>query len=126
MINTDEIMLGNWCIIMGEHHKVTAIGTHSLHWQDEDSKGHQLSQYCDGIILTPKILERCGFKEIDDDGLYEMDEANVSIQLQHNYLTNNGFEVHINHDTCYIDIHYVHQLQNLVYYLTFSALKVQL
>lgn len=126
MINTEEIMLGNWCIIMGEHHKVTAIGTHSLHWEDENGKGHQLTQYCDGILLTPQILEKAGFKEIDDDGLYEMDETNVSIQLQYNYLSGNGYEVHVNHDTCYIDILYVHQLQNLYYNLTSTALKVKL
>lgn len=91
----------------------------------EGSNNSELNNYYSGIVLTPEILEKCGFVKVEGDchflplndigngfGLYYPG----FIQLAH------GNSPIMN----FINTMYLHQLQNLIFALTGKELEVKL
>lgn len=129
-MKAEELMLGNWVLQtsnicgleLSEPKNIQVGAKHLMDLVNENTGTYKYSP----IPLTPGILEKAGFKEIDDDGLFELNNGSLIIQLQSNYLTNNGFSLIVQKMDCFIDIHYLHQLQNLYYSLTHTPLNVEL
>lgn len=79
----------------------------------------------DPIPLTPEILEKCGFIESNDDGLYQHKDCEL-FQLQYNYLGGTGYS-HV-WDAAFtgIVIEHLHHLQNKFYFDTGTELEIKL
>lgn len=88
------------------------------------SSGHDWEfikmDYIKSIPLSESWLERAGFSEIDDDGLFQSDQEQI-FHLQHRYLAEDGYDVIF--DTQFLTIiQSIHQLQNIFYCLTGTEL----
>lgn len=83
---------------------------------------HQIGEFvsdCDGIPLTPSILERCGFDFVEEiNGWCNKHIIHADSEI--------GFWLNLfcsNDPDCQIKILYVHQLQNLIYSLDGTELN---
>lgn len=115
MIKANELRLGNWVSNGEKNYTVDACSLYDT---------ATLEYYpIEGILLTPEILEKCGFKG----------NANKAIKIK------NGFDLVVdvfdwfavinpkNYSSCYtVDCKYLHQLQNLYFALTGTELEINL
>ena len=112
-----ELRIGNW--IQGYHAPEDIGQVTAEHFSTVDPDGYIDG---DGIPLTPEILENAGFEFVMEAGGY-CDKNHIL------YTTN----THIifcpyctKDENCYINIIYLHQLQNLYFALTGEELEVKL
>jgi hypothetical protein len=116
MINTNELMIGNWVMYKNTPLKVVEILSYTV---SVDGGGLPfIYDKLDPIPLTPELLEKCGFKRFNSKYKLIVDDGLGSI------LTVNE----INGDyslSCFpIEFQYLHILQNLVKLLTGKELEV--
>lgn len=125
MIQEKEIRVGNWFEHLPEW-SYRNEDRKSLLFQWESSDWYSLGECTFSldsvkpIVLSPEILERCGFKK-DKDDIYSKlgfmfflyDIGVVQIALDYSPL-------------CNAPCRYVHQLQNLIYALSGEELKIDL
>lgn len=74
------------------------------------------------IILSPEILEKCGFSERYDTGLYRKGKENLFL---HHFIMDDYYCFMYNDYKSY-PLKYLHQLQNLYYCLVGEELQVNL
>jgi hypothetical protein len=116
MIQANELRIGNWVFNPKNNFHFKIDGFHILDlWAGEDCK------FIQPIPLTPEILEKAGFekngKRFSKDWFYLWsDNYNIVFALAE-------MEESIGK---YLNIEYVHQLQNLYFDLTGQELNIQL
>lgn len=140
MINVNELMLGNWVTKNGIRFYVTEINSKgvvkcTVSNPDGDVCTVDISG-CEGIELSPEILEKCGFVKEHEDRLYAwftVVASDFKFMLRFNF--DNAIAINISQidSSAYITYHthnnpikYLHQLQNLIMSLTHTPLKMQL
>ena len=116
MINQNELRVGNWML---SH-------TYSLFYQIK--KGCDIEYYAQKfspIPLTPEVLEQCGFSFHRASGLWyishQTDEKEASIILDKDF---NVLDNALN--PVGIQLHYLHQLQNVYADFTEKELSLKL
>lgn len=118
MIDNRELRIGNWVELKNS-------GSIKL---DADNIGDVLNNPAifDPIPLTPEILERAGFEKGGEDYFNREVVGNISLFYSEGAisisLSDNDFES----ITQKLNIKYVHQLQNLFYFLCGEELKINL
>jgi hypothetical protein len=130
MINANELRAGNWVndVKGGGYNnpgyvKVISIGESVINeWQDMGFSGGASLKDIHPIPLTPEILDKCGFKERADTGLYSNGK---NFFLHHYYLMDDEYCFRYNDYKSY-PIRFLHQLQNLYFALTGEELTVNL
>ena len=123
MIQTKELRIDNQIqYYTGEACQISEIKENHIKTTINERYDH-CSLY-DGIPLTSKILEECGFK---------INYIEIGQSQYLTYLDKNGFCIQLEQNNENIveryvikHIKYVHQLQNLYYTLTGKELKIQL
>lgn len=134
MVDVKELRIGNWVSYLGNNTRTNSISV-------EDNCGY-VSILCSGIIgqnqiepipLTEELLLKCGFgkgydKGDETDGVFNRScfyvmygrKAAVSFRLDKDklYVMLDKWK--------YIQIEYLHQLQNIYYALTGEELEVEL
>lgn len=119
MINVNELRIGNWINEAGKNKKVVAL-----------MKGYVATEIIDGeplwagtgvynpIILTPKILLKCGFACLDKD---------CDLSLGPNiYFKWDKLDVKLIVDDYYLEYYdYLHELQNVYYWLKKRELRIK-
>lgn len=130
MINTNELMLGNYCKIKNDklNNLMQVVGTSETEvlLDYNENKGESFVVDCNDlvpILITEEILEKCGF--------YKCDRLN---DMPANYYSNdegNKIGYHKESDKylligMYCEFKYLHELQNIYYLLTKKQLKVNL
>lgn len=106
MIQANELRIGN--VVDNGLGQWLEVSLENLAW-------HKTMQ---PIPLSPDILEKLWFTELDDDGLYGLDGHN-EITLQARYLENEGkFDLLYNDESTGVIVSFVHQLQNAFYVFT--------
>jgi len=120
MINTHDLMLGNW-YYDAKYNANTQVTSYLLL--------QPIFNTCDGISVTTKILKKIGFEEYEDSPLegnffrYWDKDCKYKLDVR-NFWTNSRREwyVHIDNDVCNTigsgEFNYVHELQNLVRVIT--------
>jgi hypothetical protein len=82
------------------------------------------------VLLTPEILEKCGFEKIDHDNkvfTYDADNIRIPVCLHWPGINNEASLTNVSHTEILSErFKYVHQLQNLFYALTGTELEVKL
>jgi len=129
MINPQELRIGNWVKIRGQYY-VQVIDLIGLRWFS-----YMQGQGCDyedaePITLTPTILEKVGFTP-NAIGTLAIELWDISTHLE---IIPAGFAFYVSIDQmqdigapqnvslqC---ISYVHELQNLIYFLTKKELQI--
>lgn len=120
MINTHDLMIGNW--YHDTKYKVNIQVIPNLLLQP-------IFNSCDGIPITTEILKQIGFEEYEDSPLegkfYRYWDKDYKYKLDvRNFWTNSRrkWHVHIDNDVCNTigsgEFDYVHELQNLVRVIT--------
>lgn len=138
MIKANELRIGNWILINGAHYgKVVSIeesrfatynpcnrytdGTTGDYWRYD-------TDYVNPIPLTPEILESCGFKK-EFDNVYSNKQ-----KVKDSDLYTLPFALFYHKNQCYHTsdfsrrnnfkpFRYLHQLQNLYFWLTGEELE---
>ena len=117
-MKTTDLMIGDWVLINNIPHKIQAIDSIDAEIQADDElyyvgeDRHHSEDNIEGILITPEILEKNGWK--DRENLMEL-RVNEDIC----FLWSKGYGVFtgafINQIGCYIcDFKYVHTLQHLL------------
>lgn len=120
MINTHNLMLGNW-YYDAKYNANTQVISYLLL--------QPIFNTCDGIPVTTEMLKRIGFEEYEDlllgGKFYRYWDKDCKYKLDvRNFWTNSRREwyVHIDNDVCNTigsgEFNYVHELQNLVRVIT--------
>lgn len=130
MINANELRLGNWVDYQQYGNEppikkqVHGINRHHVWFSKTTNEGASI-HLCEGIPLTPEVLEKCGFKKTWD--WWELDSHDF---VWHSFIFEDGeFYISINGDE-YREplphIKHLHQLQNLHIALTGEELRAEL
>lgn len=108
-----DLSVGDWVMVDGEDWKVSAINEDSVGLRvDSDYAVAEISE-CDGILLTPEILEKNGFKKNGEYNEWNIGEWNerpfigVSLDLQSMRIISLGTDIFVVHQVVC-----VHQLQH--------------
>lgn len=134
-MTTRELMIGNWVKrkSSGNYQQVKEVLSSMVLLENEPplQQGKHMTipiQSVEPIPLTPSILEKCGFKKLED--FYWKDKINIG------YITNDEhFQVEVCHpclsgnklyESYVIDIPYLHQLQNYWPAWTGTELEINL
>lgn len=153
MIKVTELRIGNWvqtqvlkspsvpvfprpnapssssiCLpdVQTVYHQIEALWENMIQLQGWDTYKINLNDWR-GIPLTPQILEKCGFKRIDDgkdDDFEEMYETERGDRIDNEKGTYKWW--HNDRYYSYVELKTVHQLQNLYFALTGQELTVNL
>jgi len=118
-MEANEIRVGNWLEWNKKPFKVCAIFrsvTENELWAKDNNELHP-------IPLTEEILLKCGFKYYKESNSYELD-CGFSVPIWGKYDSENN--LHVSCDEIGIEIHYLHQLQNLYFALTGQELEINL
>ena len=121
MIKSNEIRVGNKI-------KGTAMGltiTVDLHFFNECYDDDTMLDWYTGIVLTPDILEKCGFEEEYKSEWTIKYTLKIDSRFGYDWNKNFGWRVRFIGE-CLRNITYLHQLQNLVHALTGEELNVNL
>ena len=113
-----DLMVGDWILINNIPHKIQAIDSIDAEIQADDElyyvgeDRHHSEDNIEGILITPEILEKNGWK--DRENLMEL-----RVNEDTCFLWSKGYGVFtgafINQTDCYIcDFKYVHTLQHLL------------
>lgn len=119
MINTNELMLGNYIKLPnGRIKKVESItGVAVGYWNNKNKNySYQLNKLIRPIPITKEILEKCGFKPSYGDYINEKGDKVYHFA---------GYW-HFDIDNCSIPFFYLHQLQNLYFLITGKQLEINL
>jgi len=114
MIQANELRIGNWYNQFGNFHQVTPTVIESL------SIAPETQLWFRPIPLTPDILEKCGFEKnpiVGQSKKYWYKLGELSYNESHEGWWFRG---------PFIDIQFLHQLQNLYFALTGTELTVNL
>ena len=123
-LKSNELRIGNYIQANGPIMEVKSINENEvslyLHGSEADNWDEEIEK-CTGVPLSPEILERCGFiKHVNSNKYWVF------------YVLDNGFHVGfakhsepsagVREGVCYygenyIELQYLHQLQNLLYAL---------
>ena len=117
-MKTTDLMVGDWVLINDAPHKIQAIDSIDAEIQADDElyyvgeDRHHSEDNIEGILITPEILEKNGWK--DRENLMEL-----RVNEDTYFLWSKGYGVFtgafINQIGCYIcDFKYVHTLQHLL------------
>lgn len=134
-MKANELRIGNLIQANGPVMEVKAITKHDvelyLHGCESDNWDEDLEN-CTGILLTPEILERCGFWK-NKMGEYCIEVYDIATHLElmegkYNFYYPQFTQTPEGSDerTVFFNrINSLHQLQNLIFALTNEELKVQ-
>lgn len=131
MIAANELRIGSWVNHNGKPMKVLSvesdIDNNALPVMENGRDFYRMSFDTDGdlqpIPLTPEILEKCGFELKKSDNWTEYRLGIIGFDFNHSRLSGchiGGEEYH------YIEVSYLHQLQNLYFAITGRELEVEL
>lgn len=125
MIKATELRIGNWLKCNDLFIKVSGISENSFTCTHEGLLYFN-SEDCEPIPLSPEILEKCGFKDsriryADPNKNYPIEWTNGEYTI--NKENDNKFCLELSSDewgytTKEIEIEYLHQLQNGIFFLT--------
>lgn len=131
MIQVNELRVGNW-IASGKSFtntstigKVLEIGNVEREFEqiycecEESFEWFFKDNYC-GIPLTPEILEKAGFKMSITKTCYGI----ITPETRISWFSDGRMKIETT--DLPIKVQYVHQLQNVTYYLTNNELNIQL
>lgn len=114
MIKANELRVGNW-----------VTGAFGENAPFQIMKGFQIDDCVDTyfpILLTPEILERCGFEFIKNEYLLKafsiVFQQNI-FKFYYDYLDKGDY------NEIFVQIKYLHQLQNLYFVLTGEELEIK-
>lgn len=120
MITATEIRYGNW--VQNQNGYPIRVNYHFFGMIERLGKDH--SEACSGIPLTPEILEKRGFVK------WEPQPRIIQWRWKEGELTaeiGDKGSIYISPaDVYWIDVKYLHQLQNLIFVLTGEELNVKL
>ena len=129
MIQANELRIGNWvslkCLVyyVGDDHSPHKINIHNLVSLSENDKEWEFLP----ILLTPEILEKCGFKTNKLKNLFKRvskkTEGMKSEVHLHDYYEEKKYYYLLGSN---IIITHLHQLQNLYFALTNEELIIEL
>lgn len=110
-----DLSVGDWVMVDGEYWKVSAINEDSVGLRvDSDYAVAEISE-CDGILLTPEILEKNGFKKNGEYNEWNIGEWNeipfigVSLDRQSMRIIHLGTDIFVERRVVF-----VHQLQHII------------
>ena len=117
-MNAKDLMIGDWALINNIPHKIQAIDSIDAEIQADDElyyvgeDRYHSEDSIEGILITPEILEKNGWKDRENLMELRVDEDTC-------FLWSKGYGVFtgafINQIGCYIcDFKYVHTLQHLL------------
>jgi len=123
MISANELRIGNFIEANGPMMEVKSIYDDHvelyLHGSEADNWDEDL-EACNGIPLTPEILEKCGFElRIEDTIEKDYKLYPLFVKFQHN----GSLLVTIHEYSSCSHIKYLHQLQNVIFALTNTELN---
>ena len=103
-----DLSVGDWVMVDGEDWKVSAINEDSVGLcVDSDFAVAEISE-CDGILITPEILEKNGFERYEE--IWHLPNAYIEF-----YRNNDAWERTVNCAEYFIySIKYVHELQHAI------------
>jgi hypothetical protein len=115
MVDSKELRIGNWL-------QYPFIGKSQI--RDGSDIDNVYSDAGDAIPLTSEILEACGF---DKEGYFFPTGVNEQyLQFRNNTLSLCGSEACISGDCFDVKIEFLHQFQNLYFFLTGKELTINL
>lgn len=135
MIDKKELRLGNYVMYEQTTHVVTAISRTLVetHWHGGTENYFHLTDELDPIPLTEEVLLKCGFSDKDyKQGYIGIDYESGAMTFD--FVLNKPGVIG-NWNKCYtfslpehrfVNIDYLHQLQNLYFDLTGEELEVKL
>lgn len=117
-MKANELRIGNW--VEQPNDGVTRVTAILNDLQIKTETGY-IDKYCRPIPLTEEWLLKFGFEKADEIYFIEFDVYSMTIKEYEKgkYILNP--ETHFN----YVDIEYVHQLQNLYFALTGQELELK-
>lgn len=127
MINANELRIGNWGFDL-EYFQITSIDEKGVNRNNDFvlCDGTKISSYrctlnsiC-GIPLTPEILESAGFEKRNSNILWTFKD-DFFIEKE-----GAGFEILAGEYTIGETFHYLHELQNICYFLFKVELPINL
>ena len=117
-----DLMVGDWILINNIPHKIQAIDSIDAEIQADDElyyvgeDRHHSEDNIEGILITPEILEKNGWK--DRENLMEL-----MVNEDTCFRWTNGYGSFSNQNGCYMyDFKYVHTLQHLLRHYEFNEL----
>lgn len=123
MIKADDLKLGNYVKVANEYACITCISQEGISC-NSDTAAYVFEEFddIDPIPLSPAILEKCGFEQMEAPRIYGLARYRYYVDCGWFYvLSDSDDEVLLNDE-----IEYLHQLQNLYYALTTTDLPVNL
>lgn len=134
MIAAHELRIGNWVDTPKGIKQVTGIvsGSHVsvVHFDKIDHHAHCATHLCDPILLSPEILEKCGFEnlKIEMSGCQVWNIPNTHWRIAMSYRDEICFRLwhkQVSPPTWLLsEFLYLHQLQNLYYCLVGQKLQI--
>jgi hypothetical protein len=120
MIDYKELRIGNW---IRQSKRSVGVDSNEFDCQvnEINAKGLNVGyggvylewQFCEGIHITPEILEKCGFEHIGSEWRFKADFTEC-FEVKDGKIFYTGGE-----GVCYgVGCQYLHELQNLVYSIT--------
>lgn len=138
-MNANELRIGNKVIVSGEQYEVASVNKHGVYVLISDSTDAEIqTNYWEPILLTPEILEKCGFTPRSPHGenfpLYSIrDLGYEGINLSGNdEVFKRGFAIAILPgyykllSAGWAHLQYVHQLQNFFFLFAGKELGIKL
>lgn len=123
MIPTFDLRTGNWIIASDVIHKIVAVAENKVKFADQ--KGSFNPEDLQPIPLTPEILEKAGLKQRGKSSLYDkVPEEGFTYHIYwHRIMLFHAPDNTLSH-WLNTRIVFLHQLQNLYYYLTGREIQI--
>jgi len=123
MIQTNELRIGNW---INEFEIATQADSRFIDRLYNIELRGKIAIDVTPIPLTPEILEKAGFNEVDGNEWYRFyDKGFLRVFIHHSvdscFVSVDGLKIDY-----YINNFYLHQLQNLYFALTGEELNIEL
>jgi hypothetical protein len=134
MKNANELRIGNWVIQDGQLSRVLSICDGDVKHCVIANGGRSVHGSWEPIPLTPEILVKCGFEQIESGdmlyGLWSHQDTELFLELKWP-ARENGFWPQIMGETerfliAEVSVKYLHQLQNLIFSLSQTEINIQL
>lgn len=129
MIQANELRIGNWVQMQdvpnGSEMPGSMFQWDSAHWWDVETSRLRVSML-NPIPLTPEILEKCGFHKHNNAWvLDDFSETDYNKDFFTIWNIHDG-NYHLNTTNFPVELHSLHQLQNLYFALTGTELNIEL
>lgn len=123
MINANELRIGNW--LLGCNNYYFQVDTDTFVALEHKSSNYN-SDCPAPIPLTPEILEKCGF-EFEKSGYNDFDIYGTWVidNFEITQFIDNGFGISLL-DGEYVDLSFVHELQNIYFITKQTELQITL